>query len=247
MRCVALAAVLLASGWARPVAAACAEGGRVAMVPFEWIAIEPEAAREAESLVRAAALQRLGDCLEPRAATVERMKTLGAAMASCTEDACRARRAVALRSAWVLEGIALGVGGRRTVSLWLWSRNGRMVKRVAPLPEGDQREKAAELVNGLWSQHSTSKPVRVLPVVVWGAAVAAGAGAVAMGLSAQGQAQALAEGTEGCAGQYGEDAQSCLQGKIQDGHRTALISNVLYGAAGALAAAGVVSLVWEWP
>lgn len=248
MRCASLATglLLLGLGWARPAAAACPQAQRVVVVPFEWLAIEPEAAREAESLVRAAALQRLGDCLEPRKATVERMRSTGAFLSSCTDDACRARRAATLQAGWVMEGIALGVGGRRTVSLWLWGPDGRMVKRVAPLPEGDQREKVAELVNGLWSVHSSHRPVRVVPLVVLGAAAAAGAGAVAMGLSAKAKEEALSRGMDGCPA-TGDEARSCLAAQIQEGRQAAMMSNVLSGVAGVLGAAGVVSLVWEWP
>jgi hypothetical protein len=67
-----------------------------------------------------------------------------------------------------------------------------------------------------------------------------------MGLSAKAKEEALSRGMDGCPA-TGDEARSCLAAQIQEGRQAAMMSNVLSGVAGVLGAAGVVSLVWEWP
>ena len=240
----ASALTLIAALWAAPPLEASARAecgaGRTAIVPFEYLAAEARVAREAEQRVREAARRRLGDCVESREATARRLERLGPTLASCQDDACRAARAAALEAGTVVEGVALGVGGRPALALTLWGRDGRATRRALPLEEPP--EKVGRELDDLFARWSRqARPRGPGPYLVLGTAAAAGA---VLGVMVRQNQQALTSGTA-CGGS-GDPLAACLEARFTQGRQQALAANVLFGAGAALAAAGTVWLVWEW-
>ncbi len=243
----ASALTLIAALWAAPPLAASARAecaaGRTAIVPFEYLAAEAEVAREAEQRVREAARRRLGDCVESRDATARRLERLGPTLASCQDDACRAARAAALEAGAVVEGVALGVGGRPALALTLWGRDGRATRQSLPLEESPERVgRELDDLFARWSRQS--RPRGPGPYLVLGTAAGAAAAGAVLGVLVRQNQQALTSGTA-CGGSGGALA-ACLEERFTRGRPQALAANVLFGAGAALAAAGTVWLVWEW-
>jgi hypothetical protein len=208
------------------------------IVPFEYLAAEAPVAREGEQRVREAA-RRQGACVEARDATVRRLERVGPFLAACPDDACRAARAAALEADWVLEGIALGTGGRPALALSLWGRDGRASRRLVAL-DGGQSE-----LDGLFSGPVRSgSALRPWPYVVLGTAVGALAAGAVFGVRMQQHQRAIGEGTA-CSGS-GAALASCLDQRLAEGRQEAVTANVLFGAGAALAASGTIWLVWEW-
>jgi len=237
-RAAALAAALALWAVAGTARAECA--GRVVIVPFDYLASEAKLAREAEQLVRDAAARRLGACVEAREATVKRLQRLGAFLSSCPDDACRAGRASALEAAAVVEGIALGVGGRPSVALSLWGRDGKGVRASVPLEGG-----AAELDALFEKWARQDRGAGPWPMVSLGAAAGAVVAGAFFGARVRQEQQAVGDGTA-CAGMSGPALSGCLDARFAAGRRDALAANVLFGAGAALAAGGTIWLVWEW-
>ncbi|HVE87567.1 MAG TPA: hypothetical protein VND93_32140 [Myxococcales bacterium] len=241
-RCLAPALIAAALGAAlsTEARAECAVG-RVVIVPFDYLAAEAPVAREAEQRVREVAQRRMGGCVEARAATVQRLERLGPSLAACPDDACRAARAQALEAETVVEGIAVGFGGRPSVALSVWGRDGRAERRSVELGGPGVGKELDELFGKWVRRNRTSSP---WPYVVLGAAAGAAAAGTAFGVMMQRNQQALSNGTA-CAGN-GNALASCLEQRLAEGRRQAVTANALWGAGAALAAAGTVWLVWEW-
>lgn len=237
-RAAALAAVLALWAAAGTARAQCA--GRVVIVPFDYLASDAQGAREAEQRVRDAAARWLGACVEAREATVKRLQRLGPFLSACPDDACRASRASALEAATVVEGIALGVGGRPSLALSLWGRDGKGVRASAPLEGGAQE---IDALFERWSRRE--RGAGPWPYVSIGAAAGAVAVGAFFGARVWQEQQAVSGGTA-CAGLAGQALSGCLDARFAEGRRDALAANVLFGAGGVLAAGGAVWLVWEW-
>jgi len=214
--------------------------GRVAIVPFDYLASEAQVAREAEQRVRDAAARRLGACVESREATVKRLQRLGPFLSACPDDACRASRASALEAASVVEGIALGVGGRPSLALSLWGRDGKAVRASVPLEGG---EKELDALFERWARRE--RGAGPWPYVSIGAAAGAVAVGAFFGAKVRQEQQAVSDGTA-CAGMTSQALSGCLDARLADGRRDALAANALFGAGAALAAGGTIWLVWEW-
>jgi hypothetical protein len=234
----ALAAVLAL--WAAGGAARAECVGRAVIVPFEYVAADAKVAHEAEQRVREAAARQMGACVEGREATVKRLQRLGPFLSACPDDACRANRAAALEAGTVVEGVALGMGGRPSLALSVWGRDGKAVHASVPLggaePELDalfDQWARRERGGGPW------------PFVSLGAAAGAVAVGAFFGARVRHEQQAVSDGTA-CAGTSGQELSGCLGARLAQGRRDAVTANVLWGAGAALAAGGTVWLVWEW-
>ncbi|HZN95224.1 MAG TPA: hypothetical protein VFB81_21080 [Myxococcales bacterium] len=239
--------VLLAALWAAPplspgARAECASG-RMAIVPFEYLAAEARAARDAEQRVRDAAQRRLGGCVEARGATVRRLERLGPSLAACQDDACRAARASALEAQSVLEGIALGMGGGPALALSLWGRDGKATRQLVPL-DGSPQRVGRELDDLLGRWLRNARGPNLGPYLVLGAAASALVAGAVFGALMQQTQQAIAGGTA-CGG-VSDDLAACLERRMALGRQQAITANVLFGAGAALAVPGTIWLVWEW-
>jgi len=239
--------VLLAALWAAPPLSAGARAecasGRMAIVPFDYLAVEAPVARDAEQRVREAARRRLSGCVEARPATVRRLERLGPSLAACQDDACRAARASALEAQSVLEGIALGMGGGTALALSLWGRDGKAVRQLVAL-DGPPERVGRELDDLLGRWLRGARGPNLGPYLVLGAAASAVAAGAVFGALMQQNQQAIAGGTA-CGG-FSDDLAACLERRMALGRQQALAANALFGAGAALAVSGTVWLVWEW-
>jgi hypothetical protein len=239
---------------------AAADCEKVVLIPFDTVALARVETRGLEDAVRKAVSGLPGVCLEPRAETVARLRTLGPGAASCEGTACLGARSVAPGAAWLVRGVALGVGGARSVVLVLGDSRGWEARELFQLPvsnaePGEAEARAGQAFRTLWAGRpsagearpaSVEKPKRLWPKVLVAAGGAALAAGVGFGISARRAESRLSAGNAGCAGE-GEAFRACLDGRLRDGRRQATTANVLFGAGALLGAGGAFFLVWEVP
>ncbi|QSQ28495.1 hypothetical protein JY651_42300 [Pyxidicoccus parkwayensis] len=203
-----------------------------------------------------------GVCLEPRGETVARLRTLGPGATSCEGAACLGARSVAPGAAWLVRGVALGVGGARSVVLSLEDAKDWEARELFQLPAanaepGEVEARARQAFQTLWAGRP-SRDVGAVPVAsvkrstpMWpkvllaagGAALVAGVG---FGVASRRAETRLSEGNAGCGGE-GEALRTCLDDRLRSGRRQATTANVLLGAGALLGAGGTFFLVWELP
>ncbi|PTL84476.1 hypothetical protein [Vitiosangium sp. GDMCC 1.1324] len=231
------------------------KGERVVLVPFQPVALSTTEARELEDAVRRVAESTSGMCLEPRAETVTKVRAQGGRLVGCVDAACRGAQVLALGVDRVVRGVALGVGGGRSVALTLVDRAGLESHTLVQLsgeglPSGLEEARAREAFSTLWSSrlssHKVERPSRALPTVMLAAGGVALAAGVGFGLAARRSETRLAGGTAGCTGE-GEAFRSCFEGRIQEGRKQARTANVLMGAGALLGLGGAVFFIWELP
>ena len=235
--------------------APCRGGERVVLVPFQPVALSTAEARRLEDAVRRAAERTSGVCLEPRADTVAKVRAQGGRLADCVDAACRSAQAVGLGADRLVRGVALGVGGGRSVTLALVDREGLESHTLLELsgeglPPGLEEARAREAFQELWktrlSTRAVKHPGRVWPTVLLAAGGVALAAGVGFGLAARRSESGLSQGTAGCGGE-GEAFRSCFAGRLKEGQRQARTANVLMGAGALLGAGGAVFFAWELP
>jgi hypothetical protein len=229
------------------------KGERVVLVPFQPVALSTEETRQVEDVVRRVAESTSGLCLEPRAATVAKVRAQGGRLPGCVDAACRGAQVVALGGERLVRGVALGVGGARSVSLSLVDREGLESHTVVQLsgeaPPGLEEARVREAFGGLWSSRPSQRVERsgrALPTVLLAAGGVALAAGVGFGLAARRAETDLSQGNAGCTGE-GEAFRACLAGRLQEGRKQARTANVLMGAGAVLGAGAAVFFVWELP
>lgn len=249
-------------------AAAPCEGEKVVLLPFDTVALSRAEARALEDAARRAVAGMPGVCLESRADTVARLRALGPGALSCEGSACLGSRGVAPGAAWLMRGVALGVGGGRGVVLSLVDPLGWESRQTFQLPgasaePGEAEARARHAFKTLWAGRPSAravaarpegvetparveKPARMWPKVLLAAGGAALAAGVGFGVAARRSESRLSAGSAGCAGE-GEAFRACLDGRLRDGRRQATTANVLLGTGALLGAGGAFFLVWELP
>ena len=243
-------------------AAAVCEGEKVVLLPFDTVALSRTETRALEDAARRAVAATPGVCLESRSDTVARLRTLGPDALTCEGSTCLGTRGVAPGAAWLVRGVALGVGGGRSVVLSLVDALGWESRQTFQLPAamtepGEAESRARQSFKALWTGRPSARGMAQAPVSVertervWpkvllaagGAALAAGVG---FGVAARRSESRLSAGNAGCAGE-GEAFRACLDGRLKDGRRQASTANVLLGTGALLGAGGAFFLVWELP
>jgi hypothetical protein len=235
------------------LAAGPCQGERV-LVPFQSVALSAAQARAAEDVVRRAAEGLAGTCLEPRADTVAKVRARGGQLPGCWDATCRGAQVQALGADRLVRGVALGVGGGRSVAITLVDRQGFEAHATVQLSgEGlalsEAEARAREALGALWTKAPSGGGVKrgtLWPTVLWtagGAAVVAGLG---FGLAARGTETALSTGNGGCTGE-GDAFRACFAGRLRGGQQQATAANALLGAGALLAAGGAAVFIWELP
>lgn len=214
---------------------------RVAVAPFVPLATTAAQAREVDERVRAVLAARPGLCVEPRAATIEKLAAFEHhRLPPCADAACVAGQLAALDCDELVTGVVVGAGARRNVDL-VRSTATRTSRTTAGADPGP-----ALAVLFQWDVPAGASPRR-WPALTAAAAGLAGVGAgVALGLDARRTEQALSTGATGCAGE-GAAYRDCFEGRLRTGRAEATAANVLFGVGGALLAGGVVLWVVKLP
>ncbi|HEX5752671.1 MAG TPA: hypothetical protein VFZ09_41085 [Archangium sp.] len=235
--------------------APCRGGERWVLLPFQPVALSTAEARQVEDAVRRAAEGTSGVCLEPRADTVAKVRAQGGRLPGCVDAACRGAQAKALGAQRLVRGVALGVGGGRSVALTLVDREGLESHTLVELsgeglPPGQEEARAREAFQELWKTRlpagAVKRPGGVWPTVLLAAGGVALAAGVGFGLAARNTEAVLSQGNAGCTGE-GEAFRSCFTGRLREGQRQARTANVLMGTGALLGAGGAVFFVWELP
>jgi hypothetical protein len=236
---------------AAPPGAPC-EGERVALLPFDAVALARPEARRTEEAVRRALARTSGLCLESRQQTVEKLRAQGGRPAPCTDAACRAAEVKSLGTWWVVRGRVLGLGGERTVALVLVGPDGGEARStfLVPALEAGAEDAAARAFSVLWEARqprpAAPKTLRPWPQVLMGAGVAALVAGAGFGLAARSTEKRLSEGTGGCEGEV-EAFRRCFEDELRRGRRQSLVANGLMGTGVVLGAGGALLFVWELP
>lgn len=241
-----LAALALLAIASAPVPS-CA-GERVIVMPFEPLATTPAEAREVEEKARAV-IAATGRCVEERAHTIARLRARPP-LPPCAEDACHAAQASAMGGQWLVNGVVLGVGGARSLSIVV---AGKRVARKTMRVEGAN---LSAIVHELFSDGEKSFAAvdvrQSAERARWPAFAVAGAGAASVlagalfGAASARASSELSSGATGCAG-VGEAYRDCFDAKIRTGRSHATMANVLLGAGAALGVGAAVMFVWELP
>ncbi|MCY1073522.1 hypothetical protein [Archangium lansingense] len=235
--------------------APCKGGERLVLVPFQPVALSTAEARQVEDAVRRAVERTSGVCLEQRAATLEKVRGQGGRLAGCADAVCRGAQAVALGADRMVRGVALGVGGGRSVALTLVDRAGQERHTLVQLsgeglPPGQEEARAREAFQDLWTARlagqAKARPSKVWPTVLLAAGGVALAAGVGFGLAARHTEMGLSMGDAGCSGE-GEVFRACFTKRLREGQRQARAANVLMGAGALLGMGGAVFFVWELP
>ncbi len=236
-------------------APASCKGERVVLVPFQPVALSSAEARQLEDSVRRTLETLPGLCLEPRASTVAKVRAQGGRLPACVDAGCRGAQVTALDADRLVRGVALGVGGGRSVALTLVDREGQESHAVTQLsgeghPIGLDETRARQALGTLWaarsSPRSVERPGKAWPTVLLAAGGVALAAGVGFGLAARRTETGLSTGNGGCSGE-GEAFRSCFAGRLQQGRQQSRAANVLMGAGAVLGAGGGLLLVWELP
>jgi hypothetical protein len=228
-------------------------GERVALIPFEPIALSRAEARRLEDSVRRALEQTPDVCVEPRGGTVEKLRAQGGRLPACTDAVCRGAQVTAFGVDRLLRGVALGVGGGRSVALTLVDREGTEARTSfqrsgIEAPPGAADTQALETFTALWSARPNppfvERPPSIWPRVVLAAGGLALATGVGFGLASRQTEARLSEGKTGCTG---EAFRECFTGQLRTGQQQARTANVLMGAGAVLGAGGALWILWETP
>ncbi|OJH36308.1 hypothetical protein [Cystobacter ferrugineus] len=246
---------LLALALALSLAQTPCRGERVVLVPFQPVALSTAEARRAEDLVRRTVEALPGACLESRADTVARMRARGGRLSGCSDAACRGAQVLALGAERLVRGVALGVGGTRSVALTLVDREGHESHATLELSpseavSGQDETRAREALTSLWTARTgrrvDERPARVLPTVLVSAGGVALAVGVGFGLAARQSQKTLSTGSANCGGE-GQAFRECFTARLREGRSRATTANVLLGAGALLGAGGTVLFIWELP
>ncbi|NPD28638.1 hypothetical protein [Corallococcus exiguus] len=237
------------------MSAPCDANTRVVLMPFERLALSSADARELEDATRRAVAALPGACLESREDTVARLRGSGAALTACGDAACRSAQATALGVRRLVRGVALGVGGKRSVALTVTDARGPETRAQFEAPAttpGEADARARQAIAQVWSPLVTTQAARepqgsrVLPKVLWGVGGAALLAGVGFGLAARRTESKLSMNGGDCA-RAGEAFADCITTQLETGRRQARTSNVLVGAGALLGVGGTVSFIWEIP
>ncbi|QAT87496.1 hypothetical protein EJ065_5966 [Corallococcus coralloides] len=237
------------------MSAPCDANTRVVLMPFERLALPSTDARELEDATRRAVAALPDACLESREDTVARLRGSGAALTACGDAQCRSAQATALGVRRLVRGVALGVGGKRSVALTVTDARGPETRAQFEAPattpgEADARARLAlqQAWSPLVTAHAAREPQgsRVLPKVLWGAGGAALIAGVGFGLAARSTESKLSKNSGDCA-TAGEAFADCIASRLDAGRRQARTSNVLLGVGALLGVGGTVSFIWELP
>ncbi|NNB90795.1 hypothetical protein [Corallococcus exiguus] len=237
------------------MSAPCDANTRVVLMPFERLALPSADARELEDATRRAVAVLPDACLESREDTVARMRGSGAALTACGDAECRSAQASALGVRRLVRGVALGVGGKRSVALTVTDARGPETRAQFEAPAttpGEADARARQALQQVWSPLVTTQAAReprgsrVLPKVLWGVGGAALLAGVGFGLAARSTESKLSKNGGDCA-KAGEAFADCITARLETGRRQARTSNVLLGAGTLLGVGGTVSFIWEIP
>lgn len=236
-------------------AAPCDADTRVMLVPFERLALPPAEARALEEATRRAVAALPDACLESREDTLERLRGAGESLAVCGNTECRSAQATALGARRLVSGVALGVGGMRSVALTVTDARGTEARAQFEAPAttpGEADARARQALQQVWASLGTARAAReprgsrVLPKVLLGAGGAALAAGVGFGLAARRTESKVSRNGGECAA-AGDGFRDCFASSLNAGRREARTSNVLLGVGALLGLGGAVSLIWEWP
>ncbi|RKH87713.1 hypothetical protein D7Y21_18040 [Corallococcus sp. AB045] len=238
------------------MSAPCDANTRVVLMPFERLALPSTDARELEDATRRAVAALPDACLESREDTVARLRGSGAALTACGDAECRSAQATALGVRRLVRGVALGVGGKRSVALTVTDARGPETRAQFEAPAttpGEADARARQALQQVWSPLVTTQATRepqgssrMLPKVLWGAGGAALIAGVGFGLAARSTESKLSRNGGDCA-TAGEAFTDCITSRLEAGRRQARTSNVLLGVGALLGVGGTVSFIWELP
>ena len=239
--------------WLAQGAVPCDANTRVMLVPFERVALPSAEARALEDATRRAVAALPDACLESRDDTVARLRGSGAALAACGTAECRSAQLGALGARRMVRGVALGVGGRRSVALTVTDARGPETRAHFEAPgttPGEAEARARQALEQVWSPLGTARAAprgsRLLPKVLVGASGVALAVGVGFGLAARSTESKVSKNGGECA-TAGEGFTDCFASRLGDGRRQARTSNVLLGLGALLGVSGALSFVWELP
>ncbi|WP_225408911.1 hypothetical protein [Stigmatella hybrida] len=253
----ALSLALLMALASQPSMLPC-EGERLALIPFDTVAVARAEARRTEEAVRRAVARTENTCLEPRQRTVEGLLAQGNPLSPCLNAACRTAQVKHFGAQWLVRGRVMGLGGARSVALVLVGPDGQEHRSAFTLPEEEAgtEQAAAQAFASLWEGRLPAQPQGVVvetqrrrsawPKVMLGAGAAALAAGVGFGLAARATENRLSEGTGGCTGE-GEALRSCFADGLRKGKQQSRLANGLMGAGAVLGAGGALLFVWELP
>ena len=215
---------------------------RVVVTPFEPLATSPAVARALEEQVRGALPSRPGLCVEPRAATIEKLaKFPRRALPPCLDRACVTAQLSALDADEVVSGVVVGAGAHHNVDLLRATAT-----RTARATAAEVELATALGVLYQWDTRALAKKTRWPSLALGAAAVTSAGVGVALGLDARHHQQQLSNGTTGCGG-GGTGYRDCLDAQLKTGKSEATAANVLFGVAGALLTGAVVLWVVDLP
>ena len=215
---------------------------RVIVTPFEPLATSPTIARAMEEQVRGVLAARPGLCVEPRAATIEKLgKYERRKLPPCGEPTCVTAQLTALEADEIVSGVVVGVGAQSNIDL-LRSTALRSARTTA-----SEAELAAAVgVLYQWDSSEPPAPKRWPSIVLGSAAVASAGIGIALGVEARRHEQLLSSGMTGCSG-MGTAYRDCVDAQLTTGKSEATAANVLFGVAGTLLVGAVVLWVVELP
>ncbi|RKH64314.1 hypothetical protein [Corallococcus llansteffanensis] len=239
--------------WLAQGAVPCDANTRVVLVPFERVALPSADARALEDATRRAVAALPEACLESRDDTVARLRGSGASLSACGNAECRSAQAGALGARRLVRGVALGVGGRRSVALTVTDARGPETRAHFEAPAttpGEAEARARQALQQVWSPLGTAKAAprgsRLLPKVLLGTGGVALAVGVGFGLAARSTESKVSKNGGECAA-AGEGFTDCFASRLDDGRRQARTSNVLLGLGALLGVGGALSFIWELP
>jgi hypothetical protein len=237
-------------------AAPCDADTRVVLMPFERLALPSADARALEDATRRAVATLPGACLEPREDTLKRLHGAGGDLAACGTAECRSAQATAMGARRLVRGVALGVGGRRSVALTVTDAKGEETRtqfEALAVTPGEADARASQALQRVWAplgvqvaREPAGRGSRVLPKVMMGVGGAALAAGVGFGLAARSTESKVSKNGGECAN-AGDAFADCFASRLATGRRQARTSNVLMGVGALLGLGGAVSFVWEWP
>ncbi|MCY1042545.1 hypothetical protein OV208_14570 [Corallococcus sp. bb12-1] len=242
--------------WLAQAAVACDADTRVVLMPFERVALPSADARALEDATRRAVSALPDACLESREDTAARLRGAGASLSSCGNTECRSAQAVSLGARRLVRGVALGVGGKRSVALTVTDARGTETRaqfEAPALTPGEADTRARQALQEVWAplrtqtvKQAAPRGSRLLPKVMMGAGGVALAVGVGFGIAARSTESRVSKNGGECAA-AGEDFSGCFASRLDAGRRQARTSNVLMGVGALLGLGGAVSFIWEWP
>lgn len=234
---------------------------RVVIVPLDPAGLTAQAAKVEEEKLRELVAKTLsGLCVQPRKEAAEVLKSLeGRRLPVCDEVSCRQALAERFGADWLVSGTAYGLGGGRTVTLNLWSKDGLRVQRGS-YASGTGVDEAApskaiitlfrearmgQAFAGTGAQEPPEKARRARwpEVALASAAVAALAGGIAFGTASEATERRISTKQTGCPGAADVYA-TCFANTVNTGRQQATTANIFFATSAILgAAAGVIFVV----